>query len=128
MRSLLTLTLAFALLVAYMETMAPETQAAMTAPTLAKVVRTSPTTVEIDFTATTKPAKSARELNLNLPSLIDIEQSFSAPENTGLDIFAKAAKDNTKKDAISYNAELVFDAEKGEEVTGGKIHIKIPLS
>ncbi len=130
MRSLLTLTLAFALLVTYMETMVPETQAAMTAPISAKVVRTEDSNTSATTVAAAKPAKPQPILNLNLPSFGDIEQSFSTQiqDSPALDIFSKVAKQDAEKTAITYNAELVFDAEKGEEITGGKIHIKIPLS
>ncbi len=124
MRSLLTLTLAFTLLVTYMETMVPETQAAMMPSSQAKVVRT-PANSDMVTAAAAKPANPLPKLNLDLPSFSDDTATFSTQESSVLDIFSKT---DSEKAAISYNAELVFDAEKGEEITGGKIHIKIPLS
>ena len=124
MRSLLTLTLAFALLVTYMEIIAP-TQAAMVPSTTAKVVRTASTTPTLIATAPKAEAPQPK-LNLSLPALDILEQPFNSQQTSKTGIFNP--KQDSDKTAVSYNAELVFDAKKGEQVTGGKIHIKIPLS
>ena len=33
-----------------------------------------------------------------------------------------------KVPGVSYRAELVYDAVKGEDITGGKVHFKFPLN
>ncbi|MGK0501154.1 MAG: hypothetical protein ACJAYG_002810 [Oceanicoccus sp.] len=62
-------------------------------------------------------------LNLRIPDLVRFESHQLNNQASSFDLF------NAKpKSSISYNAELVFDADKGESITGGKINIRIPLS
>lgn len=125
MRSLLILGLSFALLVAYMETIVQPVQAnTMQQQGFAKVVREpAKSPIPKPQTEQTSHEKITAALNLKLPSVDDFQQHFSQSKFSLMNIFKQKSKDD-----ISYNAELVFDAESGESITGGKIHIKIPLS
>lgn len=125
MRSLLILGLSFALLVAYMEAIVQPAQANTVQQTgFAKVVREQailPTPKA--QTEQTRREKITAALNLKLPSAGDFQEHFSQSKFSLVNVFEQKSTED-----ISYNAELVFDAEKGESITGGKIHIKIPLS
>lgn len=94
----------------------------------AKVIRSQPPpTVGEQVTVVTSPKKAAitrdlKPLNLKLPSLENIQRQYVESNSSVLNLFEKeAGKD------ITYNAELVFDAASGEDITGGKVNIKIPF-
>lgn len=133
MRSLLLLTLAFTLLVAYCETvLRPGTSHAYLAANH-QIVRTTQPAIE-----PASPAEPAVAVTINnpqtepnLPLLLNLDIPHSPkpfkfntllPKRSALKL-RKAAK----KPTVSYNAELVYDIEKGENITGGKVNITIPF-
>lgn len=127
MRSLLVLSAVFAILVAYLESVGQPRQTAIQPLLSAKVIRTPSPAGEPQQTIAkvTPPVAVQRpplNLQLKLPLLDSIQQRYTDSKSSVLDLFKR-----DKKPSITYNAELVFDAEKGEDITGGKINIKIPL-
>lgn len=76
---------------------------------------------------TVKTAPQSRKpLDLDLALPIPMDTAVSAPikENSlSIDLF-----ETRQREGISYEAELVFDRETGEDVTGGKVNIRIPLT
>lgn len=135
MRSLLVLTAVFTLLVAYFEQTATEAHASLASYQPAKVIRTVKTAaakpsidkpVQIAKAAPQPETRSALDLDLNLslPSMQDTTQALETKATSLLNLF----KEQGSKQKVTYNAELVFDRETGEEITGGKVNIKIPLS
>ncbi|WP_101759852.1 hypothetical protein [Oceanicoccus sp. KOV_DT_Chl] len=119
MRSLLTLTAAFIALVLYLEMMdkpAPQPIAAHS-----KIIRTAPK-VAVKHEPVQVIADKKSPLNLRLPTFANLKTQYVDSKNSVLDLFKKE-----EKPSISYNAELVFDAEKGESITGGKVNITIPF-
>ena len=129
MRSLLVLSAVFALLVTYLESMGQPRQTTIQPLLTAKVIRAplnSPQTIVQEQKAAVAAALVTRQtplnLTLKLPSLNIIQQRYIDSKSTVLDLFKPS-----KKETITYNAELVFDAETGEDITGGKVNIKIPF-
>lgn len=128
MQSLLVLTTVIALLATYLETVAPKQHSQALRTHAAKVIRSHPRTTELTTVRTTTTAteidQSILPLNLRLPTLQDLQWRIQDSQQSSRNLFQKTSRD----DDISYSAELVFDAEKGEDITGGKLNIKIPLS
>ncbi len=134
MQSLIVLSIVFSLLAAYLEAMSQPQQASIQPLLTAKVIRTAPsshTTKQINndrehklASAKANPTSLSAPLNLKLqlPLLKDIELQYNESKSSMLNLFQQR-----HKEAITYNAELVFDAEKGENITGGKVNIKIPF-
>jgi len=73
------------------------------------------------------PQSAKSSLNLKLPS----ENAVKWRDSTGLTANAQRRLMNLFKkevgEQVSYSAELIYDAEKGENITGGKVNIRIPL-
>jgi hypothetical protein len=125
MRSLLILGLSFALLLAYMETIVQPTDSnIIQQKSFAKVVRDQAISPTLHNPAKQPSHEKIRAiLNLELPSTGGFQESFTQSKFALMNVFEQKSSNE-----ITYNAELVFDADKGENITGGKIHIKIPLS
>ncbi len=140
MRSLLILATVFVLLGAYLEstaTRAPD-NARLTAiakvirtPILAEPARVTPSEEAVATAANTLRASHqqtvASPLNLKLPLVDAIKRRYVAgfvgkTQRSLLNLFKKE-----ERQEISYSAELVYDAERGENITGGKLNIRIPL-
>lgn len=70
---------------------------------------------------------SINSLNLKLPSLQTISSRYRAskPYQAQQTLFNLFRKRNEPE--IRYSAELVYDLDKGEDITGGKVNIQIPL-
>ena len=83
------------------------------------IVAIAPKTV---ISPTPKDKSIKAPLDLNLPSLVNTTTIAIQPPIPTSDLF-KA----TSKETISYNAEIIWDAKKGEDITGGKINILIPF-
>jgi hypothetical protein len=71
--------------------------------------------------------QAKQSLNLKLPLIDKIKQRYSAgfarkTQQNPMNLFRRG---DTQE--ISYSAELVYDLEKGENITGGKVNIRIPL-
>ncbi|MEH6912327.1 MAG: hypothetical protein V7459_17230 [Oceanicoccus sp.] len=139
MRSLLMLATVFALLVGYLETTMVKAPDSVQLKTVSSVIRTpvlvkppQPAPVEAVIAVIARqendvatPAK--RPLNLKLPTIDQIKQRYSArfarkTQQNPMNLFRR---EDTQE--ISYSAELVYDAERGENITGGKVNIRIPL-
>ena len=128
MRALLVLCATFGLIGSYLEFNQPA-ETATVAPAPAQVVRDSApvaATTAATVATTTRPEKQAkhRPLNLQLP----VQQSSATQQIDSAQGSLSNLFDYQGKQKVSYNAELVFDRTKGEDITGGKVHIKIPLS
>jgi hypothetical protein len=66
--------------------------------------------------------RTAKSLNLELPHQVVDSAQLHFPsqhpwQNTG----------RSDRERIRYEAELVYDLEKGEDITGGKVSILIPF-
>ena len=142
MRSLFLLASVFVLLVGYLESTTITAPASVQLTTMTSVIRTPlrvqpPKTDAIDVNHATLPTQvndvapirqSAKSsLNLKLPS----ENAVKWRDSTGLAANAQRRLMNLFKkevrEQVSYSAELIYDAEKGENITGGKVNIRIPL-
>ena len=142
MRSLFFLATVLVLLVGYLESTKITAPASVQLTTMTSVIRTPlqvqpPKTAAIDVVHATLPAQandvapipqSAKSsLNLKLPS----ENAVKWRNSTGLTANAQRRLMNLFKkevgEQVSYSAELIYDAEKGENITGGKVNIRIPL-
>lgn len=135
MQPLAVLSAVFALLVGYLEWATPAPGASTYQQPLQTVIRYTSAPTRTATTPSTAPARqtatqvaSSRPLILALP---DIGESsgdtlLTVPGNeTPLsDLFEQ----KSARERVTYNAELVFDRETGEDVTGGKVNIKIPLT
>lgn len=134
MRSLLIITAAFAFLAAYLEAMSNHDLAAQTVPVSYKVIRTQTQPIANVTTsnavkspsnqATTLQLDKVKPLNLSIPNQTSYLQHISEQRRAAINWF----KPRNSEAEITYNAELVFDSEKGEEITGGKVNIRIPLT
>ncbi len=137
MHTLLTLTAAFALLTGYFEYIIEPASAAKPAHQTAAIIRDAqPTPAEVSSvepqaspapqsqtsTPPTIKEKQMAPLNLALPQFKQDHQPLVLRRSLLLDVFNRQADQE-----VSYNAELVYDAEKGESITGGKVNIKIPF-
>ena len=140
MRSLLTLTFSFALLAAYLEWVAPATQPQASSSQLSKIVRAqrSPSAQQVARIENTPPnddvssaaaqpmpiiSKALRVLNLKLPTgAITDSSALHIPAQLVL-----SSSEPNPANKIRYNAELVYDLDKGEDITGGKVNIEIPF-
>lgn len=142
MRSLFLLASVFVLLVGYLESTMITAPASVQLTTMTSVIRTPlrvqpPKTAAIDVNHATLPTQvndvapirqSAKSsLNLKLPS----ENAVKWRDSTGLAANAQRRLMNLFKkevrEQVSYSAELIYDAEKGENITGGRVNIRIPL-
>ncbi len=93
-------------------------------PDTAQPADATPAVATADSGQSPAPApQTSGPLNLQVPSLETIQQSLDTGKSRLMDLF-----DRRNPNRISYDAELVYDAEKGEDITGGKVNIKIPLS
>jgi len=129
MRSILTLTFSFALITAYLEWIAPAANQQAGATQLSQIVRSQAAPITRNNSALAAAGgigerpivkKAIRALNLSLPS----DNLLGSPElNQPSQLVLE--EDTSKK--IRYNAELVYDLEKGEDITGGKVNIEIPF-
>ena len=129
MRTLLVLCTAFGLLAAYFELNLPRTPLS-TKNTTARVIRDVPLQKDMQNptrSASTTQIETSQEqrtpLNLQLPAVTSIQQVLQAGETSFKNLFKY--QDNEK---VTYNAELVYDRKTGEDITGGKLNIKIPLT
>ena len=134
MRLLLVLSTAFTSLAGYLEHTAPlansrANQVEYHAAPLS-VVRTTPPaptkTQQIAAASAPRPASPikppVRQLNLQVP-VEPAHHMLDTSKPSTLDLFAPL-----NQGKVTYNAELVFDRETGEDVTGGKLNIRIPLT
>ena len=142
MRSLFFLATVLVLLVGYLESTKITAPASVQLTTMTSVIRT-PLQVQPTKTAATHvvhatlpaqandvapiPQSAKSSLNLKLPS----ENAVKWRDSTGLTANAQRRLMNLFKkevgEQVSYSAELIYDAEKGENITGGKVNIRIPL-
>ena len=142
MRSLFFLATVLVLLVGYLESTKITAPASVQLTTMTSVIRT-PLQVQPTKTAATHvvhatlpaqandvapiPQSAKSSLNLKLPS----ENAVKWRDSTGLAANAQRRLMNLFKkevrEQVSYSAELIYDAEKGENITGGKVNIRIPL-
>ena len=139
MRSLLTLTFSFALLAAYLEWAAPAaTQQQASSSRLSQIVRAqrAPAAQQVarvenngDVTSSAERqpipiiSKALRVLNLKLPTgAITDSSALHIPAQLVL-----SSSEPNPANKIRYNAELVYDLDKGEDITGGKVNIEIPF-
>ena len=142
MRSLFFLATVLVLLVGYLESTKITAPASVQLTTMTSVIRT-PLQVQPTKTAATHvvhatlpaqandvapiPQSAKSSLNLKLPS----ENAVKWRNSTGLTANAQRRLMNLFKkevgEQVSYSAELIYDAEKGENITGGKVNIRIPL-
>lgn len=136
MRSLLTLTFSFALLTAYLEWVAPAAQQQANTSQLSQIVRAQSAPVEQTDTKHNSESlakaplkqrpiisKAFRVLNLSLPE-------GAVTDNSAIHLPAQLVLESSQQNAankIRYNAELVYDLDKGEDITGGKVNIEIPF-
>ena len=142
MRTLLLLSAVFSLLAVYLECNPLRTCAPTAHTASATVVRDRHATVEAaaDFSREENPAQhkptvaSADRaadnddtvhlpLNLQLPGVESIQHSLDTGKSALIDIFKRR---NQHK--VTYKAELVYDQQTGEDITGGKVNIRIPLT
>lgn len=97
--------------VAVERAVAPPANPASTTPQTREIAKTSathkPRPLDLRLPASTKNEKSS--LNIGNAAFSDL---FESRGNTG----------------VSYDAELVYDRQTGEDITGGKVNIKIPLT
>lgn len=134
MQSLLVLTTVIALMATYLDTMEAKQPGLVLSPKAAKIIRThayseSAThayaqTVTVETAITEDIERLILPLNLRLPTRQDLQWRIQSSQQSNPNLFQKTSRD----DQITYSAELVFDADKGEDITGGKVNIKIPLS
>lgn len=142
MRSLFFLATVLVLLVGCLESTKITAPASVQLTTMTSVIRT-PLQVQPTKTAATHvvhatlpaqandvapiPQSAKSSLNLKLPS----ENAVKWRNSTGLTANAQRRLMNLFKkevgEQVSYSAELIYDAEKGENITGGKVNIRIPL-
>jgi len=142
MRSLFFLATVLVLLVGYLESTKITAPASVQLTKMTSVIRT-PLQVQPTKTAATHvvhatlpaqandvapiPQSAKSSLNLKLPS----ENAVKWRDSTGLTANAQRRLMNLFKkevgEQVSYSAELIYDAEKGENITGGKVNIRIPL-
>lgn len=106
-------------------TAATKTTITTTATTTASA---SASTKETNALKSMKNQSSTSSLDLTLPLLSAIKRRVSASfigttQSNLLNLFQRQARQQ-----IRYSAELVYDAARGENITGGKFNIKIPLS
>jgi hypothetical protein len=122
MRSLFLLACTFVLLVTYLESMRHDQPQAVQTLQPIKIIRTPPSTKAVSGSSIAVPEQHTPTLNLSLPPPTDIHQPYQQAKTPLLELFKQP-----NQPGISYNAELIFDDDKGETITGGKIHIKIPF-
>lgn len=134
MQALVVLSTVFALLAGYLEWWAPSHQPESMAAThlvirtAAPAVVTTPDALPIPLVAKrSTETRSTKPLNLALPSTLDAEHT-SLNQHNGNGTLRDLFERRTERERVTYNAELVFDRESGEDITGGKVNIKIPLS
>lgn len=133
MQPIAVLSAVFALLVTYLEWVSPNPQLA-NQPLVQAVVRDHVVAqVQTKAVTPTQPArtalvaKTAKPLNLELPTSVEaIQQSLGEDQQQPL--LNGLFEERTASERVTYNAELVYDRETGEDITGGKVNIKIPLS
>lgn len=132
MRSILVLCVAFVTLVTYLETMGRQSDIGETRSSLVSRVIRTPSTPKIEVkqteTASTvnksmvASATAPLNLKLKLTTFNKLRLHYNDSKTSLKNLFKPVDKTE-----ISYNAELVYDAEKGENITGGKVNIKIPF-
>lgn len=136
MRSFLTLTFSFALLTAYLEWFAPITQPQADTSQFSQIVRAQSAPVEqTEARQSSQPFTRAPHqqhpisnqalhvLNLSLPA-------DAVTDSSAIHVPAQLVLESSQPNAankIRYNAELVYDLDKGEDITGGKVNIEIPF-
>lgn len=133
MQALVVLSTVLALLAGYLEWWAPSPHTG--SPAVAHVViRSTQAAPSAAGTSTLRQQQSVahtvtridKPLNLALPATDD------SPASLILEAGGRSLNDlfegRTERERVTYNAELVFDRETGEDITGGKLNIKIPLS
>ena len=124
MHSILVLTAVFAMMVTYLENNQPK-QGVFQQPAIVKVIRSprNQPIIEQEAIIVASPAqKPPAALNLTLPSLERLQQHYAKSKSSVMNLFK--ANDSPE---ITYNAELIYDAESGEDITGGKVNITIPF-
>jgi hypothetical protein len=136
MRSILVLTAVIALLATYLESTGRPGNNLVPKPFIAKVIRSqnhqaaravSGQAHYIKRTVhavvhTTVSSIQTQALNLKLPYLMGIQGNYNSHKSTLLNLFNRK-----RSPEISLNAELVYDADKGEDITGGKVNVTIPF-
>jgi hypothetical protein len=132
MHAIITLSIAFSVLVTYLEnTVNPEQPVASLSsePTVIRTAKIAEVNVEQAPKQVTHASEKAVEmvraitpLNLSIPFSQSNDTLKFQRSKPVIDLFNYSGKPE-----VTYNAELVYDAEKGEDITGGKINIRIPL-
>ena len=126
MQSLILLAAVFTLMTTYLETTTAEHSASPQMSTAKAVPAAMPAlSANLQTQKISQPIAKAINtipLNLSIPSLNSAQQYYSHSKTLAIDLF-KA--DESPK--ISYHAELVYDLEKGENITGGKVNVTIPF-
>lgn len=132
MQPLIVLSTVFAMLASYLQWIAPTPQAPSLQVSQAIVRDRAPVEQTVVKRATALPTphmaqRSIKPLNLQLPQSVETSlQSLVTEKQTNIlkDLFEAPSA----RERVTYNAELVFDRQTGEDITGGKVNIKIPLS
>jgi hypothetical protein len=130
MQTLITLGIAFSLLATYCES---SVQAVASHSYSGKVVRSAPLLptssdpqlieqISSNIIETTEQVETFQPLNLTVPAVKTFHRFYQPTKKSILKLAKRSAKPQ-----ITYNAELVYDLEKGEDITGGKVNIKIPF-
>ena len=127
MQSLILLAAVFTLMATYLEATTAEHSASppiSTARVVPAAMPALPTNLQPQkISQSIAKAINATPLNLSIPSLNSAQQQYYSHSKTlVIDLF-KA--DESPK--VSYHAELVYDLEKGENITGGKVNVTIPF-
>lgn len=135
MQPIAVLSAVFALLLSYLEWMAPASYPTAQQGQVARVIVRDASTADRQqvAVATVKSSpqpiaeKILKPLNLALPASVEAVQ-LSQPNAQQTSILSGLFEERSANERVTYNAELVFDRETGEDITGGKVNIKIPLS
>ncbi len=130
MRSLLTLTLSFALLCAYLELVPHHQHDAMPGQAnMAKVVRTPQPTREVIIQDRVETLAQhnvviapATPLDLSIPAFNNAVDMGHAVKETIGNWFQRSDKNK-----VRYNAQLLFDEKEGADIRGGQVNIIVPF-
>ncbi len=130
MQAVMILTVAFALLTGYLEHTTSEAEASSSS-VMASVVRINQALPEVPVPVPEQQVYTFQHtavtpaLDLSLPFNLREGPAYQRQPSSFIN---RINQRKTDREKVTYEAELVFDAHKGEDITGGKINIKIPLT
>lgn len=146
MQPLFILGLAFTLLATYIESDLTSEETAVSQVYTAKVIRDEvhdkkPASIITDISelpsASDLTVETIRARTNTSPELVNnkkIDLNLTIPTQSRSELLLRNKNYSmpnlfkfSKKPTITYEAELVYDAEKGEDITGGKVNITIPF-